>query len=347
MTKIGFFPDYSEANPYQRELAKSLEKKGNKVEIFDGKTPIYETAKEEDLDIINFHWLTPYIHGENFPETLYRTLSTVLSLLMVKRRGIKLVWTVHNVESHNQKNMAVEKLFKLFCTKFCFAKIINHCNSAKEKVRQKYRANEFQLEVIKHGNYINSYPNNIDKAGARAELGLEDKDTVFLYFGQIRRYKGILNLIGQFRELEDEDSKLVIAGNTMEKDLASEIKKNEVEDSRIIFHEGFVPDGKIQNYMNASDCVVLPYKEITTSGTVLLAMSFGKPVIAPKKGCIPEYLTKEGSILFESLEEIGESIQSYNKHKLAEGGDENLNKARKMDWDSIARKTDKLYREIK
>ncbi|WP_242482112.1 glycosyltransferase, partial [Trichormus variabilis] len=58
----------------------------------------------------------------------------------------------------------------------------------------------------------------------------------------------------------------------------------------IKFIPGFVPSEKLQIYLNACDVVVFPYRDILTSGAVMLAMSFGRACIAPRKGCIAEVL---------------------------------------------------------
>jgi len=58
-------------------------------------------------------------------------------------------------------------------------------------------------------------------------------------------------------------------------------------DKRIKVFLDFIPDNDIQIYMNAADIIVLPYLDILNSGVAILAMSFGKPVIAPRTGSIP------------------------------------------------------------
>ena len=346
MVKTGFFPDYSKSNPYQEELAEALERKGHRVEFFDENCSISKKAREENLDVVHLHWLAPYIHGENLPETLFKTFSTALKLLLLELNNCKTVWTAHNIQSHDKENSRTEKTFKLLCTKFLFDRIITHCSSAKKEVKEKYRARENQVKVIEHGNYIDSYPNRIGKAEAREKLDLDAEKTVFLCFGQIRKYKGIPELVEQFKEIENGKATLIIAGNDRDTELTSEIKKKASEDNRIEIHDHFIPDEEVQTYMNASDCIVLPYRKITTSGTLILAMSFGKPVIAPRKGCIPEHVSKEDSLLFEPTDNLGEAIQRYLNGEVTEKGKRNLEKAREMDWEGIAGKTGKLYRDF-
>ena len=68
----------------------------------------------------------------------------------------------------------------------------------------------------------------------------------------------------------------------------------------VLIRPGFVDYRDLQIFLNAADTVVLPYREILTSGAAMLAMSFGKPVIAPRLGALND-LVKEGcGILFDN-----------------------------------------------
>jgi len=97
--------------------------------------------------------------------------------------------------------------------------------------------------------------------------------------------------------------------------------------------------------MNACDVVVLPFHDILTSGSALLAMSFGKPVIAPRLGCIPEVLDSEGAFLYNYKEREGllKAIQEASVANLGAMGKHNYDKTKRFDWNVIAQKTHELY----
>ena len=63
---------------------------------------------------------------------------------------------------------------------------------------------------------------------------------------------------------------------------------------------GFVPDDELQVYLRAADVVATPFLEILTSGSVLLAMSFERAVIAPRRGCVAETVGDDGGILYDA-----------------------------------------------
>ena len=97
--------------------------------------------------------------------------------------------------------------------------------------------------------------------------------------------------------------------------------------------------------MKSADVLVLPYDDVLTSGSVLLSMSFGKPIIAPRIGCIPEVLDDQGSFLYYPNEEEGllQAMQRALEANLDMMGQYNYNKARSFDWKGIAKQTYEVY----
>jgi len=91
----------------------------------------------------------------------------------------------------------------------------------------------------------------------------------------------------------------------------------------------------------------LPYKDILTSGAVILAMSFGKPIIAPAIGCIPDVLDSEGSILYDPSEKEGllKAMKQALDANLKKMGEHNFELAKHLRWDEIAKRTYEVYQE--
>lgn len=98
--------------------------------------------------------------------------------------------------------------------------------------------------------------------------------------------------------------------------------------------------------MNAADIVVLPYRDILTSGCLLLAMSFGKAVIVHDIGCLSDTLDKNGGILYDPLAKnsLFNSMENILKMDVKKMGDYNKKLiAARNSWDLIARKTKEVY----
>jgi len=226
--------------------------------------------------------------------------------------------------------------------------MIVHCHFAQDAVVQAYwlsRRLKDKIAVIPHGSYTATYENSMDRRQARQYFAFGEQDTVFLFLGQIRPYKGVFHLVSAFQKLDRPQARLVIAGMPMNEEIAKELNRHVRADKRIQARLAFIADDEIQFYVNAADVVTLPYQEVLTSGGVLLAMSFGKAVIAPRLGCIPEVLDNGGAFLYDPRREDGllHAMRQALNADLAAMGRHNLERARQCSWDEIAQKTYAVY----
>jgi glycosyltransferase involved in cell wall biosynthesis len=201
------------------------------------------------------------------------------------------------------------------------------------------------MDVIPHGHYIDNYENTVSTEEARDVLDLDQSDTVFLFFGLIRRYKGVLDLIDSFRSASLPDSTLVIAGNPKSESLHAELREKTDSTDQIRSIYEFIPDDEVQHYMNAADVVVLPFRKVTTSGSAVLAMSFGNALIVPRLGCLPELVADEGAIFYDADTESGlePSLERAVDRDLDAMGAFNRRQVSQYDWASIAARTERVY----
>lgn len=352
--KVVFVPDGSKSNPYQSSLAEALKNLGVDVKLFSGlgKLPLLTVLKYYQPDIIHLHWIHGFIVSSSKILTLIRGFRFLFELWILKSKGVKLIWTVHNILEHERRNPNLELFFIKKSVKY-FDRIIVHCKYALDAVMKTYCLPEklrSRIYVIPHGNYIGQYPNSVSREEARRFFSISEEDIVFLFLGQIRPYKGVLNLIESFSKLDMPNVRLIIAGKPLNQQLKYEIEKKASNNSRIILKLEFVPDEKLQIYLNAADIVVFPYHDILTSGSIVLAMSFGLPIISPKLGCVAEIVEEnKGGILYDPTNSAGllesmRKIQKLNKEDLSKMGMHNLQKAKELDWGTIADLTLGVYK---
>lgn len=171
---------------------------------------------------------------------------------------------------------------------------------------------------------------------------------MILCLGQIRAYKGVPDLVAAFGRLQSREARLVIAGKIVDSGFGDELRAMVSGNANIRLDEGFVEDERLQLYANAADVAVFPYHDILTSGAVVLAMSFGLPCVAPRLGCIGEYLDERGAFFFEprSVTGLAEAIDRAlaRRAELPGMGRANLALASEWDWERIARETLEGYR---
>ena len=344
--KVVFAPDWSDGNPYQNNLAYSLSKKGVKVCYEKNLRNLYHYIKRGKFDILHLHWQHPLLLASNQIKTILKSTSSVTTLAMLRIAGIKIVWTIHNITSHERNNSSLELFLCRIIARLC-SKIIAHSSSARIAIIDAYRIQDSLVTTIPHGNYLANYSNNISESEARQKLGLSLDNIVFLYFGAVRGYKGIPELVEAFKRMDEPKSRLIIAGRPSSKEEAQEILEKCQNNDRITTVFEFIPDQDVQLYMNAANVVVLPFKNILTSGSAMLAISFAKPVIAPLIGCIPDILDSKGSILYDPSKSDGllNAMKLAFHSNLEKMGKYNFKVAEKFNWDDIAEKTSYVYHE--
>lgn len=348
---ILFIPDYSQGNPYQQELARALERNGVSVTMSNGigRMPVLGAITTHwKPDILHLHWTHGFIVAGSSAKTILKASRFLVELLIVKLLGIKIVWTVHNLLEHERRQPRLELFFNRIFVRL-YDHLIAHCSFAQEAVIQTYRLPDrfkAKINVIPHGHYLDSYENKLTQEEARARMGLGKEESVFLYLGQIRPYKGVFQLIDTFRKLESPRARLIIVGRPANEAIEAALKERCQLDNRIRTFLQFIPDREIQLYMNAADVVVLPYQDILTSSGALLAMSFGKAVIIPNMGCVSEVLDSRGCFLYNPNEEKGllKAMERALEANLAVMGQYNFDRAKHLDWDGIAQKTIEVYR---
>lgn len=348
-------PNLGRGSIYQSLLAKGLYNEGIEV-IFSNEMskgaflfPISRNVLQLKTKLIHMHWVEGYsgFSSKNKISSFLKFVIFIFDINIVKYLlKAKIVWTIHNLYSHECTNQKFEKLGRKFFSKKVDA-IIIHCKYAKEEFIKEFGALENKIHLIKHGNF-NCYENQISKEKAREDLNFNSNNFIYLIFGSIRPYKGIINCIESFKKLRrNRNVKLLIAGkpinNQIKRDILNRIKNS----PNINFISEFITEDQIQVYFKASDIIVYSFKKILTSGGIFLAMSFGKPIIAPRLGCIPETLNEKGAFLYNSQEKEGLLIALekalHNKNKLKEMGQYNLKLAKKYDWKDIAKETKKIY----
>ncbi|MFB6151439.1 MAG: glycosyltransferase [Haloarculaceae archaeon] len=344
-------PDFADSNPYQRELCDALDSHGVSVELseYGQWLPLLGAVwghERRRPDVVHLHWLSKcFVTGQSVVTALFG-VRLLVELAVLRLLGVRTVWTVHNLTEHERQSPRVERGVKRLAGGL-FDNLVVHCETAADALVEAFSLSPAQREkvaAIPHGHYLDSYPDEITRADARASLGYEG-ETVFLFFGLIRPYKNVGALIEAFRGIDDPDARLLVVGNPLDDDLGATVRQRVSTDDRARAVLEFVPDAEVQRYMNAADVVVLPYENAFTSGAAVLAMSFGRPVVAPNVGCVGEILDPAGSICYEPDDPDGlsRSLRAAFDADLDEMGANNRRRVERFDWSGIARATRRLY----
>lgn len=345
---------YYPRNPYQDRLFAALEEQGIGIVRHEnsgrGFRPMEAWSDAGRPDVVHLHW-TPGLCGLGTGgwRGASRGGAFLLDLARLRRRGVRIVWTVHNLWDHKRRSPVLEAIVNVLLARIAHALIV-HCRSAVELVVRGYRLgprSRRKVRAIPHGTFLGCYPDVIDRDAARRSLNLGPDSIVITFLGRIRAYKGVDHLLRSFRRVSDPRLRLIIAGRPSSDADPELLRSLADEDPRVKLVLEFVPDREVQLYLNAADAIVLSYRDVLTSGSAVLAMSFGRAVIAPAVGCVPDLLGDSGGILYDPEDPGGlqKALSNVGDRDLESMGSRNRALARSdaMSWSSVAEKTVHAY----
>ena len=114
-------------------------------------------------------------------------------------------------------------------------RIIVHCQTAAEEVKHRLKTHkEDKICIIPHGHFAGYYPNKISRDTARKKLDINPSKLTFLFIGEIRYYKGVLELIDAFKLLSNETSELFIVGKPHDEEIYDEVRKKTFNSQNIV-----------------------------------------------------------------------------------------------------------------
>jgi beta-1,4-mannosyltransferase len=342
------FLPYGVSNPYPDELERRLAETGVSVERPRVRTLfLWSMLARWRPQVLHLHWLYMSIRARSSFVAALKLLVFAGQVGVLRLSGVRVVWTVHNIEDHEAPFPRVDTMCRKLIARLSHGVVV-YCDRSREEVIARFGVRDAEkITVIPHGNVIDYYENAVSRSDARKSLDLAEDDLVFLAFGEVRPYKGVVDLVAAFRELGVPRAKLLIVGRVSDDSFIQVLNDAIGESDAIAFLPGFVDNDRIQIFMNASDIVVCPFRRIHTSGSIVLAMSFAKPCIAPMIGCIPEVLDREGSFLYdpENAGGLANALALAVEHRgsLEQMGRHNREVIARCRWEDIATEHKKLY----
>lgn len=246
-------------------------------------------------DVIHLHWISSAVTFESLMGAWLRLAVFHSSLLIWRLRGKKILWTVHNLINHEKRRAWLDQTNSMLVARLAHHLLV-HGESARPIVARAFRVSEKKIHVVHHGNY--------DGIVTPQELDTEHEGVRFLFFGMIRPYKGVPDLMRAFRQV-DGVHRLHIAGQVVGEKLEREITAESAKDGRISQEFAFTTDKELARLLAWADVVVLPFRDILTSGSLLMALTAGRPVVAPRIGLIPEYADEASAFFYNPADSEG------------------------------------------
>lgn len=197
-----------------------------------------------------------------------------------------------------------------------------------------------------------NYGDPINKNEARILLNLAPDAKYILFFGYIRKYKGLDLLLEVMADerFAKENIKLIVAGEYYgdQDEYEALIDRLNIRDRLHLFTD-FIPNSEVKNYFSAADAVVQPYRTATQSGISQIAYHFEKPMIVTNVGGLSEIVPDNvvGFVTPVDKELIADAIIRFFAENKEQSFAENLREEKKKySWNYFTGNICKLYEQV-
>ncbi|WP_462260849.1 glycosyltransferase [Ferruginibacter sp.] len=288
--------------------------------------------KKENADLIVVRYWLPLMGP---------CLGTILRIAK-KNRYSKVVCIADNIIPHEKR--FGDKPF----TKY-FIKPVDAFITMSEKVLADLRLFEKEkpAKAVLHPLYDN-FGEKISTAEARKFLNIGADEKIILFFGFIRKYKGLDILFDAMKILHNNkhqttNIKLLVAGEFYEDRKPYDEQINQLDIATdLLLHTNFIADSEVKYYLCAADVVVQPYRNATQSGVTPLAYHFEKPMIVTNVGGLPSLVPddKVGLVAEPNAGAIAEKILEYFAKGEAHFLPHIIEEKKKLSWSKL---TDTIF----
>lgn len=262
--KVFFWPDFSRTNPYAAMLYASA--RGafdiSPETLGDANAALPMPGMPGPAVIFHLHWLNAFMVRAKTEEQARQDFTDFLSQLdSFLSKGGRVVWTIHNIVSHDTKFRDLEiEMSSLIAAR---ADVLHfHARSSVLEVRAVFSAE--RIAISAHGNYVSAYPDDgLSKTAARDALGLDKGEDLVLSLGLVRPYKGHDLMIAAFRALLPDRPRLrlFIAGRVFSGSLTDPVLPLTADEAaRITITDGFIEPERLQFFLRAADVGLFPYR---------------------------------------------------------------------------------------
>ncbi len=354
---------------FNERLATEFQTQGDAVQIytftlqypslvFPGKTQYSDSPAPTNLSIqatINSinpisWWRTGKLIGESNPDLVIcpywlpfmsPALGTILKGIR-KRSNCKILSLVHNMIPHEPR-IGDKRLSQYFVNQV--DAFVTLSKSVKEDVQQ-FAQNQ-PIAYISHPIYDN-YGKLESKHISRTHLSLPPDGKYILFFGFIRKYKGLDLLIKAMANpiIKDQNIKLIIAGEYYgDQPFYENLMREMGVEAAIIKRTEFIPNEEVRYYFSAADLVVQPYRTATQSGISQLCYHFEKPMVVTDVGGLSEIVPngKAGYVVKVEETAIAQAILTFYKENKEHEFKENIQALKKQfGWDKMVAGMKKL-----
>ncbi len=246
----------------------------DRIKAFEGQAP----------DILLLHW-AERVFWESRSVTKSSTFAMLRLLRHLRRRAphTKVVWLVHNLIPHDA-GLVRRLLWGPYIRAFTrqIDGFLTLSPSTISEVRFAFpELAQLPADYVWHPFYPGAALSVEERLAARARYGWNDTDRVLGYCGQIRPYKGMEELVGAFIRTRRPELRLLVAGRPYDRATVARLKAATAQDERIALNSQNLTDSEFRQALGSCDVMLAPFRTYLHSGSIVHALSAGRPVVTP------------------------------------------------------------------
>ncbi len=238
-------------------------------------------------DVVHLHWLEQTFAAGRLSKIkgLHRLRAAAILAIIerVKRRGGRLVWTVHNLRPHRSLDYETENAYQLFQSEVLaqLDVFISLSKAGTAIAREAYpQLRDVPFVVSRHPHYRGVVKRSAKRAPLRSAIGVADDHYVLGSIGRVFPHKGVVGAAENFLQVPGRNLRFVVAG-PFEAESRSALRLLSEKDARLILVEADLSDEQIADWHAAVDAVIFNGAQNFNSGTLLMGLSLDRPLIAP------------------------------------------------------------------
>jgi glycosyltransferase involved in cell wall biosynthesis len=338
-------------NPYQRFLYKQLAAAGAQVRYAEGPTgsqtfnllvgPLMLTLyRVLGYRLLHIHWVFQF----SLPWARSAATSRLVMqwwfwfyLWSAKALGYRIVWTAHDLLPHDQVFFDDRE-----ARRYLIARADAVIALSQPSANELAQLGATNIRLIPFGSYDEPYASRLGRQAAREWLGLVAGDIAVLLIGKIERYKGADLLLQAAANVPPSSPvKVIVAGACSDPAYRASLTEIAARaGARAIVRLDRIPDEEMANYLEAADFAAFPFRAVTNSSSILLAQSFGLPVLIPNLASLGD-VPDEVAIRYDPVE--GGLVEALDRAaRLTDRLRSDMGRAAKesanaMNWPTVAR----------
>ena len=346
--RVASWPAWYEPNRYLDLFYRALAPHG--IEHVRDLPLDWRALSSAEINVSHLHWPEPFWRERRgvWRSPWFGVIALRRFLTGARRAGVRVVWTVHNLEHHDGVGLSDRLAYRMLHRRVDLR--VFHSAWARDAALARYGGRGDRGErgeptaqstlVMPHGNYDGAIPAAGPRSTTLRAMAIPEDRKVLLCFGQVRPYKGFDIALAALDHLPATEFHLVIAGRAVGQ-YAGAVRAAARQRANVSLALADVEEQRLSDLITAADAVLLPYRRLTGSGVLLHALTLGKGVVVSDLPYFREVLdpSPEARVLApaENPPALAAAIREFFRLPVARRGRAARGIAERYPWSQVVR----------